>query len=119
MSGVRTPKAAGEPVRERQHGAPAGADGGQVRPGAVGRTRMIVILGALVALGPLTMDIYLPALPRISAELHVSSSAAQLTLTGTLAGIVVHMLASALCAGAPNIVVLGIARCVQGFGAAD
>jgi DHA1 family bicyclomycin/chloramphenicol resistance-like MFS transporter len=103
---------------------------------------MIVVLGLLVALGPLTIDMYLPALPRIADELSVSSSVAQLTLTGTLAGlalgqlivgplsdslgrrrplmagIVLHMLASLMCLFAPNIVVLGVARSLQGVGAA-
>jgi DHA1 family bicyclomycin/chloramphenicol resistance-like MFS transporter len=103
---------------------------------------MIVVLGLLVALGPLTIDMYLPALPGIANELGVSSSVAQLTLTGTLAGlavgqlivgplsdslgrrrplmagIVLHMLASLLCLVAPNIVVLGTARTLQGMGAA-
>ncbi|MBX7451146.1 multidrug effflux MFS transporter [Mycolicibacterium sp. 3033] len=109
---------------------------------APGRLRMIVVLGLLVALGPLTIDMYLPALPRIADELSVSSSVAQLTLTGTLAGlalgqliigplsdslgrrkpliggIVLHMLASLLCLFAPNIAVLGVARGLQGVGAA-
>jgi MFS transporter, DHA1 family, multidrug resistance protein len=104
--------------------------------------RMIVVLGALVALGPLTIDMYLPALPRIADELGVSSSVAQLTLTGTLAGlalgqlivgplsdslgrrrplmagIVLHMLASLLCLFAPNITVLSLGRGLQGMGAA-
>jgi DHA1 family bicyclomycin/chloramphenicol resistance-like MFS transporter len=103
---------------------------------------MIAVLGALVALGPLTIDMYLPALPKIADELSVSSSVAQLTLTGTLAGlalgqlivgplsdslgrrrplmagIVVHMLASVLCLFAPNIAVLGVGRGLQGMGAA-
>lgn len=106
------------------------------------RARMIVVLGLLVALGPLTIDMYLPALPRIADELSVSSSVAQLTLTGTLAGlalgqlivgplsdslgrrrplmagIVLHMVASVLCLISPNIVVLGVARSLQGVGAA-
>lgn len=106
------------------------------------RRRMIVVLGALVALGPLTIDMYLPALPRIAEELAVSSSVAQLTLTGTLAGlalgqlivgplsdslgrrrplmagIVLHMLASLLCLVAPNMVMLAVARGLQGMGAA-
>jgi MFS transporter, DHA1 family, multidrug resistance protein len=106
------------------------------------RTRMIVVLGLLVALGPLTIDMYLPALPRIADELSVSSSVVQLTLTGTLAGlalgqlivgplsdslgrrrplmagIVLHMLASLICLFAPNIAVLGVARSLQGVGAA-
>nr|WP_235435959.1 multidrug effflux MFS transporter [Mycobacterium sp. EPa45] len=103
---------------------------------------MIVVLGALVALGPLTIDMYLPALPRIADELGVSSSVAQLTLTGTLAGlalgqlivgplsdslgrrrplmagIALHMLASLLCLFAPDIAVLSLARGLQGMGAA-
>ena len=103
---------------------------------------MILVLGAMVALGPLTIDMYLPALPRIAEELSVSSSVVQLTLTGTLAGlalgqlivgplsdslgrrrplmagIVLHMLASVLCVLAPNIAVLGVARVLQGMGAA-
>ncbi len=107
-----------------------------------GRARMITVLGALVALGPLTIDMYLPALPKIADDLGVSSSVAQLTLTGTLAGlalgqlivgplsdslgrripmragIVLHMAASLLCLFAPNVAVLGIARGLQGVGAA-
>lgn len=107
-----------------------------------GRTRMILVLGALVALGPLTIDMYLPALPKIADELTVSSSIAQLTLTGTLAGlalgqlivgplsdslgrrrplmagIVLHMAASLLCVFAPNVTTLGLARGLQGMGAA-
>ncbi len=103
---------------------------------------MIMVLGAMVALGPLTIDMYLPALPKIADELSVSSSVAQLTLTGTLAGlalgqlivgplsdslgrrrplmagIVLHMLASLLCLFAPNIALLGVARGLQGMGAA-
>ena len=120
-------------------GVPAEAP--DVRP-APSRTRMIVVLGLLVALGPLTIDMYLPALPRIASELGLSSSVAQLTLTGTLgglalgqlivgplsdalgrrrplvAGILLHMAASLLCLFAPNIEVLGIARALQGVGAA-
>src|ERR1700709_244142 len=115
-----------------------GEDGSKVPS----RARMIVVLGLLVALGPLTIDMYLPALPSIAEELSVSSSVAQLTLTGTLAGlalgqlivgplsdslgrrgplmagIVLHMLASAVCLFAPNIEVLGVARGLQGMGAA-
>jgi DHA1 family bicyclomycin/chloramphenicol resistance-like MFS transporter len=110
-------------------------------PPPISRVRMILVLGALVALGPLTLDLYLPALPKIADDLGVSSSVTQLTLTGTLAGlafgqlivgplsdslgrrrpliagIVLHMLASLMCLVAPNIEVLGIARVLQGVGA--
>ncbi|MET4428286.1 DHA1 family bicyclomycin/chloramphenicol resistance-like MFS transporter [Mycolicibacterium sp. 624] len=111
-------------------------------PAPPNRIKMIVVLGLLVALGPLTIDMYLPALPRIADDLSVSSSIVQLTLTGTLAGlalgqlvigplsdslgrrrplmagIVLHMIASVICMFAPDIVVLGVARCLQGMGAA-
>jgi DHA1 family bicyclomycin/chloramphenicol resistance-like MFS transporter len=103
---------------------------------------MIVVLGVLVALGPLTIDMYLPALPKIADDLSVSSSIVQLTLTGTLlglalgqlivgslsdslgrrrplmAGIVLHMAASVVCMLASKVVVLGLARVLQGVGAA-
>ena len=116
-------------------------DNASARP-APSRVRMIVVLGLLVALGPLTIDMYLPALPSIADDLSVSSSVVQLTLTGTLAGlaigqliigplsdslgrrkplmagIVLHMLASLVCLFAPDIVTLGIARALQGVGAA-
>lgn len=103
---------------------------------------MITVLGLMIALGPLTIDMYLPALPRIAEDLSVSSSVVQLTLTGTLAGlafgqliigplsdslgrrvplmagIALHMVASLVCLFAPNIEVLGAGRVLQGFGAA-
>lgn len=106
------------------------------------RLRIITVLGLLIALGPLTIDMYLPALPRIAGDLSVSSSVVQLTLTGTLAGlaagqlvvgslsdslgrrrplmagIVLHMVASLICLFAPNIELLGLGRALQGFGAA-
>ncbi|MET0699402.1 MAG: multidrug effflux MFS transporter [Mycobacterium sp.] len=111
-------------------------------PAAPSRAKMTVVLGALLALGPLTIDMYLPALPRIAEDYSVTSSVAQLTLTGTLAGlaigqlvvgplsdslgrrrplmagIVLHMVASLLCLVAPNIELLSVARGLQGMGAA-
>lgn len=106
------------------------------------RLRLIVVLGALVALGPLTIDMYLPAFPAITTDLGTTSAMVQLTLTGTLiglgvgqlvvgplsdalgrrrpliAGTILHIVASLLCIAAPNIAVLGALRVVQGFGAA-
>ncbi len=58
---------------------------------------MILVLGLLVALGPLTIDMYLPALPNIADALSVSSSVVQLTLTGTLAGLAVGQLIVVRC----------------------
>jgi MFS transporter, DHA1 family, multidrug resistance protein len=106
------------------------------------RVRLVLILGALIALGPLTIDMYLPALPTIATELSVPSATIQLTLTGTLlglglgqlvvgplsdalgrrvpllAGTALHVLASLICLVAPNVAVLGAARLLQGLGAA-
>ncbi|MCW2604252.1 MAG: Drug resistance transporter, Bcr/CflA subfamily [Pseudonocardiales bacterium] len=115
--------------------APAPAD----RPSAA---RTALVLGAFVAIGPLTIDMYLPALPTITRELETTSAAVQLTLTGTLiglalgqlvlgplsdaigrlrpllAGTAVHVLASLLVLIAPNLAVLGALRVVQGVGTA-
>jgi DHA1 family bicyclomycin/chloramphenicol resistance-like MFS transporter len=99
-------------------------------------------LGAFVAVGPLTIDMYLPGLPTIAADLGTTASAVQLTLTGTLvglalgqlvlgplsdalgrrrpllAGTALHVLASLLTLVAPNIAVLGALRVLQGVGSA-
>jgi MFS transporter, DHA1 family, multidrug resistance protein len=111
-------------------------------PTGAARVRLILVLGALIALGPLTIDMYLPALPAIADDLQTSSSAVQLTLTGTLLGLglgqlaigpfsdavgrklplvlgtAVHVLASLLILAAPNVAVLGLLRVLQGVGAA-
>lgn len=102
----------------------------------------MLVLGALIALGPFTIDMYLPALPDIGTDLGASSSAVQLTITGTLlglalgqlivgpladslgrrrpliAGIGLHVLASVLAVFAPTVAVLGALRVFQGIGAA-
>ncbi|SCG67905.1 multidrug effflux MFS transporter [Micromonospora humi] len=106
------------------------------------RLRLVVVLGSLIAVGPLTIDMYLPALPAIVADFATTSAAVQLTLTGTLAGLAVgqlligplsdavgrrrpliaglalHVVASSLCVVAPNVAVLGALRVVQGLGVA-
>ncbi|MBE1489864.1 multidrug effflux MFS transporter [Plantactinospora soyae] len=106
------------------------------------RLRLVLVLGSLIAIGPLTIDMYLPALPAIAAGFQTGSAAVQLTLTGTLAGLalgqlligpvsdavgrrtpllaglVLHVVASALCVVAPNIGTLGVLRVLQGLGAA-
>jgi DHA1 family bicyclomycin/chloramphenicol resistance-like MFS transporter len=119
---------------------PASAPSLPVRP--PGRARTALVLGAFVAIGPLTIDMYLPALPTITRELLTTSAAVQLTLTGTLvglalgqlvlgplsdafgrrrpllAGTALHVLASLLVLVAPNLAVLGALRVLQGVGAA-
>ena len=54
--------------------------------------RLALLLGALVAIGPLTIDMYLPALPTIPDDLATTAAAVQLTLTGTLVGLALGQL---------------------------
>ena len=43
--------------------------------------RLVIVLGSVNAIGPLSIDMYLPAFPEIARSLHTSASAVQLTLT--------------------------------------
>lgn len=113
-------------------------------PAPVGRAylRMVLVLGALVALGPLTIDTYLPALPTLADELGASEPQVQFTLTGImlglglgqlvlgpvsdavgrrrvmLSGIAVHATMSVLAAFAPSIELLTAVRIGQGLSGA-
>ncbi len=104
--------------------------------------QLILVLGSLIALGPLTIDMYLPAFPALADDLGASTSAVQLTLTGMLGGLafgqlvigplsdafgrrrplllglVGHLAASLVCAVAPSIEVLSVVRVLQGFSGA-
>lgn len=106
------------------------------------RVLYVIVLGALVALGPFTIDLYLPALPVIATELRASESAVQLTLTATMIGFglgqlvigpwsdvvgrrlplvlatVIHVGASLGVAFAPDIEWVLVFRVLQGVGAA-
>lgn len=106
------------------------------------RLGLVGVLGALIAVGPLTIDLYLPALPAIRADLETTSTGVQLTLTGTmlgmalgnllvgplsdmlgrrrplLAGLLLHVVASVLCVVAPTIAVLATFRVLQGVAVA-
>lgn len=53
---------------------------------------VIVFLGLLAAIAPLSTDMYLPALPAMTDNFNVSSSMVQLTLTGSLVGMAVGQL---------------------------
>src|SRR3569833_149126 len=44
-------------------------------------TRNAIVLGLLSAVGPFAIDMYLPALPSIAADLGATTAATQLTLT--------------------------------------
>ena len=54
-----------------------------------GRAILVAFLGIMSTMAPLATDMYLPALPELSAEFSASTSATQLTLTMTLLGMAV------------------------------
>lgn len=109
---------------------------------AARRVLYIVLLGALTALGPFTVDLYLPAFPVLEQDFQTTAAAVQLTLTGTMIGFglgqlivgplsdkvgrripllivtAVHVAASVLAAIAPTLLLLGAARVLMGVGAA-
>jgi DHA1 family bicyclomycin/chloramphenicol resistance-like MFS transporter len=92
----------------------------------------------MTGIGPFSMDMYLPALPRIAGEFHAGASRVQLTLTACLVGLAVGQLLtgplsdrwgrrrpalaglglyavfSLLCALAPSAEALSAARLAQG-----
>ena len=51
-----------------------------------GYKRLAALLGALTALGPLGVDMYLPAFPAMAAELRATPSEIQATLAFFLLG---------------------------------
>lgn len=54
--------------------------------------RLIVLLAALVAFAPLSIDTYLPSLPLIASDLHADAASVQLTISLFLAGLCLGML---------------------------
>ncbi|NTV65755.1 MAG: multidrug effflux MFS transporter, partial [Oscillochloris sp.] len=103
---------------------------------------LILIIGALSAFGPLSIDMYLPGLPALSGDLHGPAWQVQLTLSACLLGLaggqvlagplsdslgrrrplliglLVYALASALCALAPSVPALVALRFLQGVAGA-
>ena len=97
------------------------------------------LLLLLTVFGPISMDLYLPALPALTGELGASTSIAQLTVTACLIGlavgqlvagpvsdrhgrrgilqigIVAYIATSLLCAVSPTVELLILARFVQGL----
>jgi len=114
----------------------------QPAAGANSGARVVVVLGLLTALGPLSIDLYLPAFPVLQADLDASDAMVQATLAGMTIGLGLgqlvvgawsdrvgrrrpllmstglHVLATLACALAPTVEVLVALRVVQGMGAA-
>lgn len=110
---------------------------GACRPGA-----WLIILGALTALAPLSIDMYLPGFPAMTAELGAPRGGAELTLAGYFIGMAVgqlfwgplsdrfgrkaplyvalglYALASLACALAPDMASLTAWRIPQALGGA-
>src|SRR2546422_368070 len=106
------------------------------------RAQLVFILGALTAFGPLSIDMYLPALPSLSRDFVTGASQVQLTLSACLLGLALgqtiagpisdalgrrrpllvgltaYALASLLCVVAPSVFALVVLRFIQGVAGA-
>ncbi|MFD4947325.1 multidrug effflux MFS transporter [Streptomyces sp. NPDC058239] len=111
---------------------------------AARRTGLLVtlVLGGLTALPPLSMDMYLPALPAVTESLHAPAATVQLTLTACLTGMalgqvvvgpmsdrwgrrrplllgmIIYVVATAICVFAPTTELLIGFRLLQGLAGA-
>ena len=105
-----------------------------------GRARLLATTAALVAVGPISLDLYLPAFPSMAESLGVSVGDVQLTLSAYLlglalgqlvygplsdrygrkpplvAGLILYTVASVLCVLAPSLPVLVGLRVLQALG---
>ncbi|MFF9587043.1 multidrug effflux MFS transporter [Streptomyces achromogenes] len=141
------PEHAATPTPEQQHQDQGQGHHSAAAPptaGVPGRTGPLVtlLLGALTATTPLAMDMYLPSLPQVTRSLDAPAVTVQLTLTACmaglalgqliigplsdrwgrrrplLAGLVVYLAATALCAVAPTVETLIAFRLAQGLSGA-
>jgi DHA1 family bicyclomycin/chloramphenicol resistance-like MFS transporter len=106
------------------------------------RSQHVIILGALSAFGPLSIDMYLPSLPALSHDFGSVAALGQLTLSACLLGLALgqtiagpisdalgrrrplliglaaYALSSLLCVVAPSVYVLVLLRFIQGLAGA-
>ncbi|KAB2594480.1 MULTISPECIES: multidrug effflux MFS transporter [Streptomyces] len=137
----------GAPQVTAPAGLPAAPEAGGLTAPAVKAARrtgflVTMVLGGLTALPPLSMDMYLPALPAVTDSLSAPAATIQLTLTACLAGMalgqlvvgpmsdrwgrrrplllgmVVYVIATAICALAPSAELLIGFRLLQGLAGA-
>ena len=109
----------------------------------INRKFLIILLGILAALGPFSIDMYLPGFRQIAGEFNVPEKVVAFTLTSYFSGIAVgqllygpivdkygrkvpllvglsiYMLASLGCALANSITILITMRLIQALGACD
>jgi DHA1 family bicyclomycin/chloramphenicol resistance-like MFS transporter len=109
---------------------------------AMGLPGWLILMGALTAIGPLSIDMYLPAFPAIATGLDAHSGEVERTLAAYLLGmasaqliygpladrfgrkpplygaLALYILASAGCALAPNVEFLTACRVLQAMGGA-
>ncbi|MBS1696773.1 MAG: multidrug effflux MFS transporter [Actinobacteria bacterium] len=112
---------------------------GYAAPGAPRRRALLPALGALSAFGPISMDVYIPALPELGHDLATTDALAQVTMSACLIGLALGQLiwgpisdrygrrrpllwavagftvAALGCAVAPSIGILIAVRLVQGL----
>jgi DHA1 family bicyclomycin/chloramphenicol resistance-like MFS transporter len=101
---------------------------------------LVLLLGSLTALGPLAIDMYLPSLPAIAKNLHAPPGEVGVTLAAFFAGlgigqlvfgplsdrigrrgplifgVALFLVGAVLCAIAPNVWLLVLARFLQALG---
>ncbi|HLR57120.1 MAG TPA: multidrug effflux MFS transporter [Beutenbergiaceae bacterium] len=106
----------------------------------ISMTKWVLLLGSMAALGAMTTDMYLPSLPEVARELGTGMPQVQFTIAGTLiggaagqlfigpmsdrfgrrtpvfVGLVVHVIASLLCAITFSVAPLFVLRMFQGVG---
>ncbi|MFB9377251.1 multidrug effflux MFS transporter [Kineococcus gynurae] len=141
IDAARPPAPRPAPEAESVTGEPVGSVADRL---ALSRARvvgLIVLLGAMATLGPISVDLYLPSLPQVASDLGTTPAAAQLTITGVLIGSAVgqlvvgpmsdrfgrrrpalvclgfFVLISVACVLAPTIEALAAARILSGVGA--
>jgi MFS transporter, DHA1 family, multidrug resistance protein len=106
------------------------------------RIWIAIVLGSLAAFGPLSIDMYLPALPDLASDLNATTSVTQLSLSACLlglalgqliagpisdvrgrrlpliVGIAIYAIVSVLCVYSPSIEMFIILRFIQGLAGA-
>jgi DHA1 family bicyclomycin/chloramphenicol resistance-like MFS transporter len=102
--------------------------------------RLALVIGAVSALGPVAIDMYLPGLPAIARDLHAGQKQAEISLVSfflgmtfsqlvygplsdrlgrrgpLVTGLALFIAGSLACSVAPNVEVLILARLLQGLG---